>query len=592
MRRFLIYIALTLCLITAASAQSTKSALQTLTNSSFPTQLNGSITPSIMNTWASAAINSFQQFTGVNAQTGASYPIQASDYGQLVTFCNTGAIAATIPQGSVVAGFYPFNFYVTNLCAGAVTITPTTSTINGAPTLVLAKGQSAQIVSDGTNYQTVLAGQNAINLVIGTTTISGGTTNYLLYNNGGTFANETIASVLTAGTGIGITGTTNATIANNGVVSANTLTGALTLANNSGGTVGSTGTTITFSDPGGFLNVLRNSSLTAWFHGCVAGACTATTTAATTNWCAEGVFVIPTGANVTCQATATVPTGSPGYYGVKITGAASNTDIKVRFPIESYSAAKIDGLVTTFQFTFINNSGSTITPALSTKYPTTQDGGVTGGAAWGASTADLSATNLTACTNGSTCLEGYTFTVNAAANNGYEFVVDFGAMASGSDTITLGGGFDARATPGVTTGINLNPPPPEVRNSAADIEWCERFFADSFGNGIALGASTHNGIVSVTSQTSGTFALPFTVYLPVQMRAAPTIAYWDGAGNASKLSYITLDSGSASFTDDAANAGGGAFDISQGNFGFFGFVAATSGTAFIHYTADASLWGG
>src|SRR5262249_36468999 len=38
------------------------------------------------------------------------------------------------------------------------TITPTTSTINGATTLVLTTGQSAFIVSDGTNYQTWLSG--------------------------------------------------------------------------------------------------------------------------------------------------------------------------------------------------------------------------------------------------------------------------------------------------------------------------------------------------------------------------------------------------------------------------------------------------
>ena len=62
------------------------------------------------------------------------------------------------------------------------------------------------------------------------------------------------------------------------------------------------------------VNVLRNSSLTAWFHGCVSGTCTHTTSAATSNYSAEGVFILPTGASVTSQAVTTCPTGNPAYY--------------------------------------------------------------------------------------------------------------------------------------------------------------------------------------------------------------------------------------------------------------------------------------
>ena len=69
-------------------------------------------------------------------------------------------------------------------------------------------------------------------------------------------------------------------------------------------------------------------------------------------------------------------------------------------------------------------------------------------------------------------------------------IVNFGAMASNSDSITLGAGFDARATPGISTGINANPPAPEVRNSASDIAWCERFFQTSYDNGTAPAAAT------------------------------------------------------------------------------------------------------
>ena len=354
------------------------------------------------------------------------------------------------------------------------------------------------------------------------------------------------------------------------------------------GTSGNGG--IAYAD--GHVNILRNSSLAAWSHGCVAGTCTHTTTAATTNYSAEGIFVLPTGASVTSQAVTTCPAGNPGFYCDKITGLTSNTDIKIRWVVESYSAAKIAGLQATFQFTFINNSGATITPALSTKFPTTQDGSVTSGASWGGSTADLGATNLTACTNGSTCVEAYTFPVSASATAGYEFVVDFGAMASNSDTLTIGAGFDARATVGISTGINASPPAPEVRSPAEDIAWCERFYAASYNNTVAPGASTHIGIAFVSGSTTGGMTAIGEIVFPGQLRATPTIATWDGAGNASKITSIPVSGASSTFTDNQTNVAIGAIGTGAAGFAFVASASSTAGLWAIHYTADATLWGG
>lgn len=89
----------------------------------------------------------------VNAQTGTTYTVVAGDNGKLVTLSNASAVAVTLPQATGVFGI-GWSSWLHNKGAGAVTITPTTSTINGASTLVLAQGQSAVIVSDGTNYQT------------------------------------------------------------------------------------------------------------------------------------------------------------------------------------------------------------------------------------------------------------------------------------------------------------------------------------------------------------------------------------------------------------------------------------------------------
>lgn len=87
----------------------------------------------------------------VNAQTGTTYTYLTGDYGKLVTHTNGSAIAGTLPQAGAS---FPANWFmfVQNRGAGALTITPTTSTIDGAATLVLNQNEGALVVSDGTNY--------------------------------------------------------------------------------------------------------------------------------------------------------------------------------------------------------------------------------------------------------------------------------------------------------------------------------------------------------------------------------------------------------------------------------------------------------
>jgi hypothetical protein len=92
-----------------------------------------------------------------NAQTGTTYTVLTGDRGKLVTLANAGAIAVTLPQAGAS---FPDGWYCDAKATGAgtVTITPTTSTISGSATLVLTTGQSARIVSDGTNYTALTGG--------------------------------------------------------------------------------------------------------------------------------------------------------------------------------------------------------------------------------------------------------------------------------------------------------------------------------------------------------------------------------------------------------------------------------------------------
>lgn len=97
----------------------------------------------------------------VNAQVGTTYVVLASDRGKLVTFANAAAVAVTLPIATG-AGF-PAGWWSTfeNRGAGLVTITPTTSTINGGASITLGTNQSVKIVSDGTNYL-ALVGKTAV----------------------------------------------------------------------------------------------------------------------------------------------------------------------------------------------------------------------------------------------------------------------------------------------------------------------------------------------------------------------------------------------------------------------------------------------
>lgn len=121
------------------------------------------------------AVNLATDVTGslpasINAQTGTTYTVVSGDQGKLVTLSNGSAIAVTLPQatGSFTTGW---SVALVNLGAGLVTITPTTSTINGAATVVLATGQSLNIASDGTNYQGTFGGRTANALRSATTIV-------------------------------------------------------------------------------------------------------------------------------------------------------------------------------------------------------------------------------------------------------------------------------------------------------------------------------------------------------------------------------------------------------------------------------------
>jgi hypothetical protein len=260
----------------------------------------------------------------------------------------------------------------------------------------------------------------------------------------------------------------------------------------------------------GFVNKFRNGTMLV-SQRMAANTSKTLSTAADAYWIDGWEYHI-TGANVTGywqQSPFTASSGNnppylPGYMEIK--GAASNTGIDVYQKIESFDATALAGQVVTVQFQFYNNSGASITPTFQTCYASATDN-------FGTCTADVGATNMQACSNGSTCTEAYTFTASSNATNGYEVQFNFGAMTSNSDIIEMSG-FDIRATPGVSTGLNSAPSTIELPTVAAELARNQRYFV-AWGD---IGEDIGSGVA--TSTTS----IRININLPVQMRVSPTAA--------------------------------------------------------------------
>lgn len=153
MRKFIAGLLLALAFVLPAQAQQSinvhKATIGTLVYDSTAGNVAGGCT-ALSGTFPKQTITGA---AGVDARTTTSEAIADSDRCKLVTFSNGSAVAATIAQagsgGNFAAGWLA---HVVNLGAGTVTLTPTTSTINGASSLALATGQGADIYSNGANY--------------------------------------------------------------------------------------------------------------------------------------------------------------------------------------------------------------------------------------------------------------------------------------------------------------------------------------------------------------------------------------------------------------------------------------------------------
>lgn len=318
-----------------------------------------------------------------------------------------------------------------------------------------------------------------------------------------------------------------ATITGTGTVSQINTAGGLR-----GGPITTTGTLLS---PGGFLNRFRNGTFDIWQRGTSA---LPTSTSAPGSYTVDGWEVQQTGAAFTCAQS----TGNNGtQYSLQCVGGTSNTDTIISQPIQSNVAYVLAGSTVTVQFQYKQDTGGAITPKISTCFASVQNNFAT-------CTSDLASTSLTSCASGSWCTEAYTLNVSASATNGYRVSFDCNtALTSGQHCYVTAA--DIRVTPGVTTGVNSNAPPPELRPYDSELNFDQQWYAQftapvtntTFATAVAINSTQVDGVWTLPQQMTCT---------------APTVTYSSAsnyrvvmAGTASTGSAVTTNGSSASVID-------------------------------------------
>ena len=203
--------------------------------------------------------------------------------------------------------------------------------------------------------------------------------------------------------------------------------------------------------------------------------------------------------------------------------------------IESYAAVEMfskygAAIPVTIQFTIYNGTSSTITPQIATAYPSARDNFAT-------ITTDLSATNLQSIPAGTIVTVAYTYIPSTFMWRGFEVILSFGSQLAGTSGYVDIGYADIRATPGIPTGLNNSPPPPEIRPIGIELPFNQRYFQTSYALGVAPGTNLGAGQNTIYIPYVSTGGCVGTVRYKTSMRPGTVLTLYDYSGNANKYSY-------------------------------------------------------
>ena len=303
-----------------------------------------------------------------------------------------------------------------------------------------------------------------------------------------------------------------------------------------------------------------------------AGASQTITAAAALAYTVDRWYAYCTGANVTGQQIAGAYTSS--QYRYQFTGAASVTAIGFGQRIEAKNSFDLANTTATLSCYISNSLLTTVT--------------------WTAYYANTADTFGTLASPTVTQIATGTFTVTStrtqystnisipsAATTGIQILFTVGAQTSGTwiiDTVQLEKG-------STTTSFDYRP-------YGTELQLCQRYYQKSYAIETVPASVTKLNIVGGAVGLYGVWAGLNSISFAVQMRAAPTFAYYDSAGNASKVSaYLNTggwtDNLTSIYTIPLANT------LSTNAFVMGAYNPPSSGAqnnnTFLHYTASAEL---
>jgi len=128
----------------------------------------------------------------------------------------------------------------------------------------------------------------------------------------------------------------------------------------------------------------------------------------------------------------------------------------------------------------------------------------------------------------------------------------------------------------------------DYRPYGTELILCQRYYQKSYAIESPPGSATTLNMAGTSiSGPSGAGNYIGTVYFVQTMRTTPTLSYWDGNGNASRVSYVP-SAGSTTFTHNIT-PNTAPFNLGARGFLFYGSNSVANYSNFLHYAASSEL---
>lgn len=323
---------------------------------------------------------------------------------------------------------------------------------------------------------------------------------------------------------------------------------------------------------GGFVNKFMNPA-----HYVAQLGASGTVNAGVAGYTTDGWVIVPTGANCAWNRVQQGLFVNPAKLlpALFMSSAVGMTNFKFRQRLfgEDVQDMESSGPVT-IQFCVYHDFAGAVTPVLNVYSATALNN-------WAGATVQVNAVALQSVPSVSPTVLSYTFIPAVGFSNGVQIEVDWGANMNVAGKTLRMSAADFRQTPGVSAGLNSNPPTPEIRERSIEKTICQSVFEKSYDELTLVGDVTLNGAVQFTARAADQNDRISVTYKVTKKTTPNTLAiYAPQSGTAANIRNLS-----------AGVDIGGNFNT----FGTTGFIIAPSVNTVaasrygFHWTADCRL---